>query len=466
MRIRLPLIRAQEKVVVEINSYYLKMAFFKGAKLQWWEYRPVEKLSDRDISRMIKQIFETRGVKPVRGIFVLSRDLLKVGILHLPSVNEQEITSMVGINALRQVPYHKDEIVLGWRVTSTEGGYSDVLLAICQKNLIRRYIVILETAGLSVEDIRMVSEGSLSWLLGQQKPVDEGEAGFILDIHKYYSDLIAFKGENLFDSCLISQGADFLAKGKENIEHFINEFKQTREMLPEGLLEKFPNSLFITGVGARYPQLKESLAKEFNLKVSRKDPGRDFPVDASFTGLLGIGHKSLIRTIVFDVPEIKVKKLWRRKLRQLILLGALLAYVIVISLVILGFRIYKSQEELLRIQSDYSRYAKDAEKLSVLMQKIRIIRDIKSPQKGLAYLLYTVSEVLPSGCRVVSINFQKKSQLVIKGEAQAVSLVFDFISLLEETKVFSNVKTTYTRKMKGKASVAKGSEFEIVCSLK
>lgn len=462
---RLKLRAAQEKVVVEISSYFLKIAFFKGKRLVWWEHRPLEKASDREISEMIKQIFQERKVKPTRGTFVLSRELLKVGTLHLPSVDEQEIASMVTINAQRQMPYHKDEIVLGWRVTSTEGGYSDVILAICQRSLIRRYIIILETAGLSIEDILMVSEGSLSWLLTKESLASADKVGLILDIHRHHSDLIAYTGDNLLDSCLISQGADFLGRGQESIEHFLTEFKQTIGMLPEFLSEKRSDSLFIIGAKQAFPELEESLKKEFNFKVSRKEMEQDFPPNVSFAGLLGIGLRPLSKTIAFDVPDITMKKLWQKKLRQLILLGGLLAYVVVISLVILGYKIYKAQEELSRLQLEYSGYAKDAEELSNLMQRIKIIQDVKSPQKSFAYYLYTVSESLPAGCRIISFDFQRQSQLVFRGEAEAVSLVFDFISLLEETQVFADVKTTYTRKIKGKGDT-QGSEFEIVCFLK
>ena len=468
-KIRLPklrLRRTREKVVVEINTYFLKIVFFRGTKLEWWENRPLERASDREISEMLKEIFEKRNFRPKTGTFILSRELLKVGTLHLPSVDEQEIASMVSINALRQVPYPKDEIVLGWRVTAMEGDYSDVVLAICQRNLIRRYLVILETAGLSVEDIQIVSEGSLSWLLGKEKSISTTEVGFILDIHEHYSDLIAFRGDNLMDSCLISQGADFLERGPDSIEHFLNEFKQTTEMLPEVLLEKRANSLFLIGAKRKFPQLEESLEKEFSLRVLRRETEEDFLPNVSFVGLLGIGQRPLTKRIVFDVPDIKMKKLWQKKLRQLILLGGLLAYSIIVILIILGFKIYKSQEKVLHLQLDYSQYAKEAEQLSSLMQKIRIIQNIKAPQKSLAYYLSVISEVLPAGCRVVSFDFQKYSQLVMRGEAQAVSLVFDFISSLEQTQVFSNAKTTYTRRIKGGGAAAQGSEFEIVCFLK
>ncbi|MFH1678282.1 MAG: hypothetical protein ABH914_01530 [Candidatus Omnitrophota bacterium] len=467
MKLKLPkfsLGAARQKVVVEINNYFLKIAFFKGITLQWWKYRPIENASDREVSEIIKGIFAEKRVSPSTGILVISRELLKVGTLHLPSVDEQEIVSMVNINAQRQVPYPKDEIVLGWRITSTENGYSDVLLSICQRNLIRRFIVILETAGLSIEDIRMVSEGSLSWLLGKEIFLGVTEVNFILDIHEHYSDLIAFAGDNLLDSCIISQGADFLGKGQGSMEHFLNEFKQTTGMLPESILEKRPNTIFIIGAKQRFPQLEESLRKEFNLKVLRRETEQDFLPNTSFVALLGIGQKSLTKAILFDVPDIKIKKQWQRKIKQLILLGSFLAYIIIVVLITLGLKIYRAQDEVMRLQLDYSRYAKEAEELAVMMEGIKTVQAVKSPQKSLVYYLYNVSEVLPLGCRIVSLDFQRQSQLVIRGEAQAVSLVFDFISSLEETGAFKSVKTNYTRKIKAKAA-AEGSEFEIVCFL-
>lgn len=468
-KIRLPKInlgKIRQKVIVQVSSYSLKIAFFEGAKLKWWKDSPLEKTNDREISEMLKEAFRKKNVKPKTGIFVLSRDLLKVGVLHLPSVNEEELASMVRVNALRQVPYPKDEIVLGWRVSATVDGYSDVFLAICQKDLIRRYIAILETAGLDVKDIYMVSEGSLSWLLNREKSNLGAEKNFILDIHRYNSDLIVFKDSSLMNSCLISQGADFLEKGPDNIKHFLNEFKQTIEMLPAALLEKRADSLFLIGAKHKFVQLEESLKKEFGFRVLRRQTEEDFGPNVSFAGLVGIGQNPLAKRVAFDIADIKMKKLWQKKIKQLILFGAALTYSIIIVLVILGFKIYRAEKEVSTLESSYSQHAKEAERLSGLLDKIKVIQDIKLPEESLTYYFSVVSQSLPAGSHLVDFSFQKQSKLVIKGQAQAISLVFDFVSSLEQTEVFREVKTTYTRRSRRNEEGKGSSEFEIVCFLK
>jgi Tfp pilus assembly protein PilN len=462
--------RPKELVVAEISNYLLKMVYARGQQIQWAHHWPLGNASDREISNHIRALFEEKKIALSRGLLILSRNALTVGMLHIPSSDQQEIASMVEVNAIRQVPYPRSEIVLGWRVVSVDGsGFSDVLLAICQRVLVKRHITILETAGLSVEDVQIGTEGTVSWLLSKDKSVSTSQkVEFVLDIDERYSDLIAISEGNLMMSRLIAHGVEFLkGAGSDNTRYFINEFKQTLGMLPESLLEKKSSNLFLVGARQRFPELEDSLEKEFKFNIKRIEPPVEdlVPMDISFCGLLGIALNSLPKRIIFDIPEIKIKKEWQRKLKQLILLGGLITYILVVILVTTGHRIYRQQELLTQLETQYSAIYEEAGDLSNLVEKIKMIQDIKSPRGSLLHYLYTISNVLPDGCRIVNFDYQRDRQIVVRGQTEAaISSIFDFVSSLEKSKVFSSVQTRYTRKVSGEEF--QGSEFEIVCLLR
>ncbi|MGD9015482.1 MAG: PilN domain-containing protein [Candidatus Omnitrophota bacterium] len=461
--------RAKEMLVAEISNYLLKLVYTSGQQIKWTHDWPLGTSSDREISDHIRSVFEKNKVIPSKGMLCLSRNALTVGMLHIPSNDPQEIASMVEVNAVRQVPYPKSEIVLGWRVVSVDSsGFSDVLLAICQRILVRRHITILESAGLSVEEVYISSEGTVNWLLSKDKSVSASpKVEFALDIDERHSDLIVISEGNLTMSRLIAHGVEFLkGAGSDNIRYFINEFKQTLGMLSESLLEKKSNNLFLLGARKRFPGLEESLAKEFKYEVKKIDPPPEDLVseDISFCGLLGVARGGLAKRIIFDIPEIKIKKEWHRKRHQLILLGGLITYILVVILVTAGYNIYKRQELFTQLQSRYEVVSQEAGNLSELVDKIKLIQNIKSPRGSLLHYLYTISNVLPAGCQIVNFDYQRDRQIVVRGQTAAISTVFDFVSFLEKSKAFTSVQTRYTRKVSGEKF--QGSEFEIVCLLK
>ncbi|MFC1658620.1 pilus assembly protein PilM [Candidatus Omnitrophota bacterium] len=462
--------KTKETVVVEISNDLLKMVYAYGHQVKWTYHWPLGTSSDREIAEHIRSVFEKKKFAPAGGILSFSRNALTVGMLHFPSNDPQEIASMVEVNAVRQVPYPKSEIVLGWRVVFEDtSGFSDVLLAICQRALVRRHISILETAGLRVDDVQISSEGTVNWLLYRDKSVaSSAHSEFILDIDQRHSDLIVISQGNLMMSRLIAHGAEFLkeAPGSGNTRYFINEFKQTMGMLPESLQEKKSNNLFLVGARQEFAELEEIFQKEFKLNVRRIEPPREnlVPENISFCGLLGIALGGPCRRIIFDIPEIKIKREWQRKFKQLVLLGGLITYIIVVLLVTAGYKIYKRQELLSQLQARYSIVSKEAGQLSGLMERIELIQDIKSPRGSLLYYLYVTSKGLPVGCQILNFDFQKDKQIVIRGQTEAISAVFDFVSFLEKSQAFKSVQTRYTRKVSGRDF--QGSEFELVCLLK
>ncbi len=459
--------KSKEKIAIEINNHLMKMVCFHDKRIKWWQHWPLGTASDKQISDHIRLLFKTKKVSSPTGILSLSRDILTVGMLHFPSVDPAEIASMVEVNAVRQVPYPKSEIVLGWRVIGIdENGFSDVFLAICQRLLISRYIAILETAGLNIEDVRMNSEGTVNWLLSQDNSIAESsKVDFILDIDGRYSDLIAIKGGNLMMSRLIAHGVDFFrGASSENLRVFVSEFKQTFEMIPENLLEKKSNNLFLVGAKYRLIELEQHLKREFNFNIIRIVPQEDMIKNFSFCGLLGIAHDALSERTIFDIPDMKIKKQWKKKMRQLVAMSILFAYTVAVALITLGTKIYKRQEVFRQLQLEYNQISQGAGELSVIVDKVKLIQNIKRPEGSLLYYLHIVSDVLPQGCQIISFDYQKDKQILIKGQTPAVSTVFDFVSSLEKIDSFSSVQTRYTRKVTSKDF--QGSEFEIIAVLK
>jgi len=455
---------ANEKFVVEVGEHFLKVVYYRlPNKVKWVEHKAISGLDNKEISDAIREIFQEKGINASRGILCFPRNRLTIGTLHLPSVDKNEIVQMVEVNVSSQVPYPREEIIADWHVVSeNEAGYADVILAVIQKSLVSEYFMVLAAAGLEIEGVEIASESIFGWFFAKEKEFTNfSKPCFILNIDYGFTDLILHSGKDIFMSHLISQGQKDLSADEEGAASFITELKQVMGMMPPSFLDVKLNKIFICGAEKYFDILEKKLTEEFNFEVTSIKIGRPFSQGLSFTPLLGVVHGKRKKQFKFDIPELRIRKEWKRKVKQFVYLSGILTYVFLISIAIFVSQVYKRKEYLERLRLEHKEVRSEARDLEVSFKKIRIVEDIKFIEGGPLYYLSRISEPASARCKIVDFKFTKKDKINIKGEASSMSDFYEFLSELEDLDIFSEVEQRYTRKSRGSAEGK--SEFEIVC---
>ena len=458
--------KSKKRFVIEIGTHFLKIIFYQlPDRIKRSEFKNIANLSNRETSDLIKSILPEKEAKDSSGILYFPRNLLTIGTLHLPSTDYREIAQMVAVNASRQVPYPKEEIATGWHIISKdEAGYTDVFLVILQRSLVRRYLGILAAAGLGVEDIDVASETTLAWLLNKENELTNlHKAFFILNIDYDFTDLIICENKSIFMSHLISQGQRDLLEDKAGIAKFIGEFKQVMGIISTSFQGEKLNEVLLCGTGKAFGILEKRLSEEFNFNVRSIKTEKVLSEEVSFVPLLGSIYRKEKERFDFDITEIKIRKEWKKRLKQFILLGSLLIYILLISLAIFLLQIHKRSLYLERLKLKYRVIEKESKDLGAVLKKIKLIEDVKNPENNFFYYLGKISEFAFPSCQLTNFEFEKNKKIIIRGRAVKMSDVFNFISQLENSKIFSKVETRYTKKIKEK-DVQK-NQFEIICYL-
>ena len=458
--------KPKSRYIIEIGMHFVKVVYYQlPDKIGWTEVKDIANLSNREISELIKNIFSEKKVKDPLGILCFPRNLLTIGILHLPSVDYDEIAQMVMVNASRQVPFPKEEIAPGWHIISKdESGYTDVFLVILQRSLVRRYLGILASAGLEVEDIEVSSQAVMTWLLTRERELlDSQKAFFILNVEYDSSDLLVCSGRNILTSHLISQGKKDLSD-IPGVARFVGEFKQLMGMMPASLRDATADIIFLCGAEKSFDALEKPLAEELKLKVQSIKTERAFAEEVSFAALLGAVYRKKKQRIAFDITEIKIKKEWKNKIRQFIYLGSVTIYLLLIALAIFLAQIYKRTHYLEKMQAQYVTIAKESQELGVLLKKIKLIEQVKSVEDSFIYYLAKISDLAFPTCQVTSFEFERNKKIVMKGKAVKMSDVFNFISQLENSNIFLKVDTRYTKKIR--EDNEQRNEFELSCYIR
>jgi Tfp pilus assembly PilM family ATPase len=468
-------------LVLEIGNPWLKMVVLRSAlgatHVRGLSAVNVASLAEDAIVKSVADFLKDLKVKKPQSIIVsFSRNAVTLRNLRIPSINPSEIEDMIKLHVGRQVPYAKEEIVSGYRISGKDSmGYAKVMLAIVHRESIRKVFRILEKAGLYTDRVELSSDGILSWLSKSVKPADlkSAEAFIVLDIDATFTDFIVSTSENILFSRVITLGAEQLSDDSK-WPKFIGEMKQTIVISQgEEVIQK-PTRIYLSGMGTNLKTLSTTIEMELNLPCVTLLPLANLPVakdlvkspqdpfaNVSFSALLGLGLDTFKKRINFVLPEAQIRKVLRERSRELIFLGAGIMYFILVICGIYGEKVHNQQAYLDLLSDRYKAIASDAEALNIKVERMNRIKTKLDTKAAVLNYIYEVSKLLPPQFVQINISFVKDEQVTLRGRAPEMSDVFKFVTTLENSKYFKDVQTRYTTRKKMKDKDV--NEFEIIC---
>jgi Tfp pilus assembly PilM family ATPase/Tfp pilus assembly protein PilN len=471
--------------VLEITEQWLKLVIakpsLKGPEIENIIIKPLASFTPDVLKEELNNILKDLKIIPYPLIICFPRNQVTVRNLHLPSRDPQEIDGMVSINLPRQVPYPKEEIISGYEILGIdEAGYTKVMLAITHRETLSRIFNLLDAAGLSAEKVELSSQGIFSWFMFMQKSIGSNNPkglNILLDIDYNFTDFLVVSKDNLLFSRTIPHGSEQISTDAElRRNKFIYELKQSLLNFQNEETGKNPSKIFISGAIGGITDLDKLISEELSLPVEILETIRFLPrakeivqkiekhlKKVSILALLGLALDSHKKRINFILPEIQLRKALKERVRQLILLGSLLIYVIIVSCFIFMDRMYNRQATSKLLDGQIKILGQDVNKLDEMSRKIKIIKErINSRGRTINYLYY-IHKLTPPEIWFDTISLEETEKAVLHGQATQMSDVFKFITKLEESGYFKNIETKYTAKKK--VADKDITEFEINCPM-
>ena len=457
---------------LEINEQWLKLIKIRPSNLQ---LPAIECISESISSLMDEQITEiiikaSRELKiKSKPLFVsLPRNLAMVRNLHLPSRDDKEISQMIDLHIKRIVPYSKEEIILSHKfIGYDEMGYAKIILAIVQRDIIRRQWKIFEAAGLSIEEITLSSYGAWKWVLRECKSeITKNDLYLLLDIDSHFTDFIIFsKNELLFTRSITLQSKDLLKQS--GITKIIGEVKQSLVIFQNEETNKKPVKIFLSGCANNIKGLDEFIKKELEMPLKIIDgpllKNKNVPKEMSITAVAELASEKSTKGISFVIPELQIKKSLKEKTRELTILGSLIIYFLSAIYGIFLIRIYNQRDYLNKLNNRCNLIEQEIGYLINQSEKIGLLKNYLDLRKTPLVFLYKLQNLIPAEIAIDYLSLDEAKKVILKGQASQLSNVFNFVTTLEKSKYFQDIQTKYTRKKKrNKQEVA---EFEIGFSI-
>ena len=467
-------------VIVEIGNDWLKIAenapSSTGRRITKAYFAKLADIKE-SIPDAISKIFKDLQINKGPVITYLPRHLSTVRILEFPSTDPAEINDMLTLQIGKQTPYSKEEIISSYRIIHNEKeGYTKVMLVITRHNLVSERVEALQKAGIEVEKVGMSSEGAYDWFNVAYMPEikQDLETIILLDIDSNYSDFMVIKKRNLVFTRNMSIGANNLL-GEPRIwqDKFIEELRHSIDVYCNEEGDIKINKIFLAGSGRNIQDLDRILSVKLDIPVETTNPLKNIRVKnsidlskdknlrfISISSLLGIAMKHKELEFILTPNELRIQRLLEEKRRQLTIMGTLCISIVMMSSILLLANIYNKKAYLTQLKQVGIK--KESNEIGKMRMNIDLVERRLNARGASISMLYEIYKLTPKEIYFTDINIEENKEAVLKGSALAMSNVFKFVTALENSRYFENVKTTHTTTKKEKD--AEYVDFEIVCA--
>lgn len=433
----------------------------------------------------IRKFLEQEVISTRRVLLNIPRHMTMARLIRLPSTNEEEISKIVKIEALKFVPCADEEIVSSYRIIEKfDDGYSSVLVVAMMSAAVQKQVDVLKSAGVKdVEIIALGSESLLMWyLLAREKKDDNGV--LVVNIDAHYVDMNIIDGEKL----VFTRG--IVCDGSENL---LEEFQASMAMYqkstgkPVGTVVLTGNTLKVKacqGLWARekgllietigqmehMPVKLHDLDSSFSEKWSGIPPARragcgmkeSFVADtgsSSFVELMGLSMKA--KEICINLlPDAMAARNRLRSLKGILIRTAVLA---VLVLVLIGGLLVKKLNDkavyLTRINAEIARIEPQAAKTRTMLKSVKVIKEQMFKRPLSIDVVGDLSRLAPDGILLMMIDFERERSLTVRGTAPSLSDTLKYMNVLAGLPYLQDVKIRNVSKKK--AEGGEETEFEI-----
>lgn len=159
----------------------------------------------------------------------------------------------------------------------------------------------------------------------------------------------------------------------------------------------------------------------------------------------GLSRRALATIPLLDLAPAEWHKAdaSRRARRRLLTAGGSLLGIWAVCMAVLFGGLQYQKQRLARQESQLAELAPAADNARALRARAKTLEQYIERQHSALECLREVSDLLPPGIELKSFNYHKAKTLELSGEADAVSLVFDFKKEMEKSELF--VKTDLPR---------------------
>jgi len=242
----------KDYVALSLNENVLKISQIKivgnNLKVMNISVQDLSGIEPDDLPKTIQSSVSKFNVKSSQVVYIVPHGITTTKNIEIPSINPEEIKSIVNLQAGRHTPFSREEIQIGYvNIGVYKSNYTKVLLVITNKSTLKNQLSILEKAGLKIKKVLFAPEGIAGFysnLLNMS--TDEGPVG-IIDVGNKSTDfVVVLKGMAITSRSIPVGKANLISEGPAAKDKLIDELKKTIEDYQREDIDQTPQNYIIT----------------------------------------------------------------------------------------------------------------------------------------------------------------------------------------------------------------------------
>ncbi len=459
----------KEKYILafEIEDGYIKYAILSYKndknlliKLGKKEFNPND---PRDGYKALKDIVNHYKKSKPQIILCISRRYFTVRNMKIPSFEELEIRNILELQATRQIPYAKEEIVTDFKIIEKfSDGFSSVFFAIAHQDVIKKRLDLFYQNGLDV-DVVTISTDSLwsRFLLYDTSAMKMPYA--VIDLDSANAEIIIV-GENNFE---FSRSFSYKL---DNLDKFVDEVRLTFTTYSSEKESKV-GSIIVTGQEEDLEAIIDAIKKGIDIDVKKVSQFENLSLSVeitkdiesaqgvSFNAIMGCLFNPNALTLNFLPKDILFGRQMHSLRRNFIIFASLLLATIISFSSVIYFKIREKSEVLNGIESRIKSLEPEVTKLDKISKNLSIVKNQLNLRGSSIDIIREVYKIMPAGIYLTALNYEEGKSVVLKGNASTLSDVLRLVTSLESSDYFESVKLKYVtnRRIRGRDM----TDFEI-----
>jgi hypothetical protein len=370
-------------------------------------------------------------------ILILPRYLTAMRFVDVPSLKESDISRMAVFHALKEVPYSKEEIVVGYRnLGSYKDGFSSIMLIIAVKEAVKE---LMKGKGV-VQNIRSRTELLYVFLL-KKAVIDQNKVNLVAHIGKEDSELMVIDKTRI----VFSRGFKNARKLSDEMDNSLLAYQRNKIHSP------IDNAAAVYTPNADKEEAVSSMEKCFKLPVRSYEYNEDLAlIDLSVNANL--------------LPEeIRSENIKSRKRREILITYFLAGLAAVLFFTSVSFEIHEKNKILNLASSRLEKVRSAADSLEALLKKNEINANHIREGRAITEILKHSYELISPGTALSELSYDGEENVFYKGISDDMSFIFAFVKKLEESGYFDTVEIKYAAKRQIKEKEL--TDFGILCHI-
>ncbi len=474
--------KSKDNICISITDQEVKAVLIKGnasnARVINAAIKDVADVKPDELPKVLASALKPVKAKGANVCLIAPPTTITTKNIEIPSTNQEEIQSIVSLQAGRHTPFARDEIQIGYvNIGVHKNNYSKVLLVIVNKSALKEQISVLSRAGLKVSKVFFAPESVAEYYANALGLKGKEETVGIIDVGKLATEFVLISNGVVATSRNIPVGKDSLsAEGDAAKERLIEEISKTVEASQTEEIIDAPSKYVLANDDPVLRDLQAGI--EDKLKVTTeivpyidkvnvpkgvlKKIATDYAAH-SFLEVIAPAAYAEGRAIDLLPEEIQIQEMIASQGKEIFRIAILSFFLLVVVGSLFSAKMYYSSQVL---EKYTEKYAENKEKVAFLEDvslRTKIVKRFLDDRMTSLEIIDHLYQEIPKEIYLTNIMIDGNNRIRLEGISDIGSLIHELVTQLGQSEYFAKVDlmATSSRKDRGKDVHA----FEIVIQL-